>query len=331
MAAHRANHFNQSTVRSLASLAGVSTTALGIDLAEKPCRAQLATEAMRALVDKTAEDKACSVMYDVDYVRRTDACAVPAEAPSPMLKSLRAKGWAQVDDWGLDLRSLANQSRHLLRPFRSSNSSPAVISLPNVMAPALAPLLERASLSKLLSEYLGGRVRYEGHVLLHVSQRVTTQNYISSLWHHDRCGRRIKLFIFLHDVVEGGRPTLVADGSHRTNYFMLQGGAASSRIAADYVKGRYRISPMLGQAGGGFLFDTNTLHRGMHEGNLTRTTLVLEFHKHDKIARLKAIPSFREAPCPSVKGAGMTGLSGYPLFPSEVDRGGGRDTLTHSQ
>eukprot|EP00966_Prymnesium_polylepis_P165904 3834867-Prymnesium_polylepis.2 len=40
------------------------------------------------------------------------------------------------------------------------------------------------------------------------------RNYTSSTWHHDRCGRRLKLFLFLHDVAPNGRPTLVASGSH---------------------------------------------------------------------------------------------------------------------
>ena len=45
-------------------------------------------------------------------------------------------------------------------------------------------------------------------------------SYISSLWHHDRAGRRLKFFVFLHDVdCDFGRPTQVALSSHRLLYY----------------------------------------------------------------------------------------------------------------
>lgn len=58
---------------------------------------------------------------------------------------------------------------------------------------------------------------------------------------------------------------------------------------------------MTGKAGGGFVFDTNSLHRGLAEGNFSRTVVILEFHAHGKIPRLSL---FDNIPCPS------TGLYG---------------------
>ena len=75
-----------------------------------------------------------------------------------------------------------------------------------------------------------------------------------------------------------------------------------------------------GRAGGGFVFDTDSLDRGMLEGNASCTVLVLEFHRHDKLRTLHCFPSFRSNPCPSVDGDAPTkefGVLGYGLFPSE--------------
>jgi len=319
-AAKKHVRFNQSALQRLASAAGVHTTAVGIDLADVTCGSQLCSSRMRALVEKSAADRAVRAMYAADYVRRADACVAPTTGEAPtMLPQLRDDGYAIVDDWGLDLKALQRQSSAHLRPLLPvRDGDPAVIGLHNPPMPALMPLLSNRALSSLLSQYLGGHVRYEGHVLLHLSEKVTKESYVSALWHHDRCGRRIKVFVFLHDVVPGGRPTLVAEGSHRMSYFAQGSSYHYSRFNPSYVHAHHRVVPMLGRAGGGFVFDTNSLHRVMHEGNATRTAVVLEFHKHDKIRRLKAIPMFRGAPCPSMRSnATMTGLPGFPLFPSE--------------
>ena len=63
---------------------------------------------------------------------------------------------------------------------------------------------------------------------------------------------------------------------------------------------------MLGRAGGGFVFDTNALHRGVVSGNTPRSVLILEFDNAAKDAELeKAAATFRSKhptkafPCPS--------------------------------
>ena len=57
------------------------------------------------------------------------------------------------------------------------------------------------------------------------------------------------------------------------------------------------VTPLTGPAGGGFLFDTNALHRGMHDSGTeeSRTAVILEFHAHGKIAGLRG----HDGPCPS--------------------------------
>ena len=42
--------------------------------------------------------------------------------------------------------------------------------------------------------------------------------------HHDRCGRRIKLWIYLHDLRMNERPTIIATGTHNTIYYSMEAG-----------------------------------------------------------------------------------------------------------
>ena len=180
-------------------------------------------------------------------------------------------------------------------------------------------------LARVLRGYLGGPVRYDGHVLLKLTERTAADNYVSGLWHHDRCGRRVKLFIFLHDVDLGTRPTLVAARSHNTLYY-THGNPwwLLSRYSDAWVRAHHRVEPMLGPAFGGFLFDTNSLHRGEVVGNRSRTTVILEFHSHGKVPALLR----KNNPCPSIKAASRSvrasapgkwaaGVPGHALFPPE--------------
>ena len=86
-------------------------------------------------------------------------------------------------------------------------------------------------------------------------------DYWSGYWHHDRCGRRLKAFLFLHDILPDGRPTMVANASHRTHYFTYD-WLKGSRFADKYIRANYDVVPMTGKRGGGFIFDTNAIHKG---------------------------------------------------------------------
>lgn len=103
--------------------------------------------------------------------------------------------------------------------------------------------------------------------------------------------------------------------------------------------------PLAHDLGGGFILDTNGIHRGRlggklchaprlcsacakvhvrsssNSGTLPRTTVMLEFHRHGKIPRLAELRNIVEfLPCPSIKlGKNWTaGLPGFHLYPMEV-------------
>ena len=137
-----------------------------------------------------------------------------------MLEGLHADGFARVSEWasfGLELSALAVQVAHAMSPrFARRKLFGDVSSAP---LPALEPLLNSAKLAHVLQGYLGESIRYDGHSILRLTDRANLGNYASSQWHHDRCGRRLKLFIFMHDVDRGTRPTLVAARSQNTLYY----------------------------------------------------------------------------------------------------------------
>ena len=129
----------------------------------------------------------------------------------------------------------------------------------------------------------------------------------------------------MHDVDASARPTLVASRSHNTFYF-THGNPWTllSRFSDAWVQKTYRVEQMVAPRGGGFLFDTNGLHRGEVRGNRTRLAVVLEFHAHGKV---KAILK-NNNPCPSIKQSPRAmrnahtsrweyGVQGLPLFPPE--------------
>ena len=90
--------------------------------------------------------------------------------------------------------------------------------------------------------------------------------------------------MFLRDVRSAGaRPTQVARGSHRTLYWSYH-DMGESRFDDEWVARNYDIVSMGGPKGGGFVFDTNALHRGVVRGDAPRSVLILEFNNAAKDA-----------------------------------------------
>ena len=98
-----------------------------------------------------------------------------------------------------------------------------------------------------------------------------------------------------------------------------------SRFDDDWVALNYEIQNMGGPKGGGFVFDTNALHKGeVDGGNRSRLAVILEFHRHGKLGPLLQ----RDNPCPSIKAAPRAvrasapgrwerGVPELPLYPAE--------------
>ena len=112
--------------------------------------------------------------------------------------------------------------------------------------------------------------------------RAAGLRYVAGHWHSDRAGRRLKLFVYLHDVdpVEG-HPTLVAKGSQHLVHFSHD-SYANSRYRDEFVRGEYEVLSLSGRRGQGFLFDTNALHKGTPEGMHRRDTLARRLKRSNR-------------------------------------------------
>eukprot|EP00466_Bigelowiella_natans_P019910 jgi/Bigna1/69093/fgenesh1_pg.8_\ len=194
-------------------------------------------------------------------------------------------------------RNVRRIQSDLPQPFSVVLDDGAVImARPHV--PALDALLNNETVNAAIRAYLGQDSVLHGYKILRLSKRLQgADNYIAADWHHDRAGRRLKLFIFLHDVENfGGRPTEVANRTHNLVYWHFE-DYFTSRYDNEYVQKNFDIHQLGGPRGGGFIFDTNAIHRGSPFGNKMRETIILEYHNEYKCPAIHSLGL--NVPCPS--------------------------------
>ena len=280
------------------------------------------------------------VMWECDQAARwSAACSIKKQVADHrsrrhsegssewLLQKLSRDGYARITSWNLDLAELRRQAMDALMMRPRARTIASVTS--HAWLPALRPLLEDTRVADAVRQYFGGPVRYEGHTVLKLLPNATRETYPSSRWHHDGCGRRLKLFIFLHDVNEATRPTVIARGTHNIHHFGHYGPSALP-LSDAWVRERHSTVELTGKAGGGFIFDTNSLHRGSGAlGDDVRTAIILEFHAVDKISRFLDGYLWARTPCPSVRyNATLVSLDGYPAeYPHSWRTGVGGLTL----
>jgi len=219
-----------------------------------------------------------------------------------MAAGLRRDGHFLVDDWGLSsaqLELLTNTTRYILATRGHLSAKGGVESYVGRDIPHLALWLDNPTLRAALKAHLGGAYVMTRAAILRLTNRLSSESgYASALWHHDRCGRRVKAFLFLHDVSADGRPTWIANASHDTIYYTYDESTQLSRFATSWVSANYRTVPALGRKGGGFVFDTNTVHRGQPDGARPRTVWLADFILAEKQSALRKINFFRyRSPC----------------------------------
>ena len=268
----------------------LEVTPLGVVLREGTLQheAELAYEAY------LSEDPNGDVHFECDGRRRL----VPSPSTNDAVLSLRRDGVASIKDWGVltdRIEKKATRSLHGSRKTLSSTSNGRVAT-----ARYADKRLERffRSINDIASGYLGD-AQLSGYKVVRIAttSQNDTESYVAGLWHHDRVGNRLKVFVFLHDVdCDEGHPTEVAVGSHLMNYYRTDAMGAS-RFADDYVRQNYEVAKLCGPKGGGFVVDTHTLHRGAIEGSLPRTVIVGEYHHIEKCAAMDALGL--GLPCPS--------------------------------
>ena len=181
------------------------------------------------------------------------------------------------------------------------------------VVPGIAPLAEavHASLGKLATAYLGDDAKFDRYLTFRLPAFVDLSAYPAGLYHHDRCGHRLKAYLLLTRVREGTHPLRVALGSHRT-LFLAHNMLRTSRFSDAYVESAWRVGSVTGEVGEGFIFDTNAVHKaggiGPNASTGHRDVLMFEFNARNKSARMRQFD--RSLPCGNIQGP--TGLSTQP-------------------
>ena len=216
---------------------------------------------------------------------------------------LDATGAALVDDWGLSFENVTRISLKahaaLGREAAARRQSVATGVIEATLLPGdVAAWLASPRLQAALDAYLGAEAYVRTRIAaLRLTNRLTAPysgaepnllGYPSGFWHHDRCGKRVKAFLFLHEVKADGRPTLIAEASHRTHYYDYK-DLLQSRFADSYVEENYAVTALTGPRGGGFLFDTATIHKGKASGKRSRTVIIADFMDTRKLDTFKKL------------------------------------------
>ena len=241
-----------------------------------------------------ASDPNGDVHFEIDGKRRL----VPSPSTNDAVLALRRDGVARIRDWGVLTDSIEKKATRSLQGSRKTLSSTSNGRV--ATARYRDKRLERffRSINDIASGYLG-EAQLSGYKVVRIdtTSQNDTESYVAGLWHHDRVGNRLKVFVFLHDVdCDEGHPTEVAVGSHLLNYYRTDAMGAS-RFSNEYVRSNYEVAKLCGPKGGGFVVDTHTLHRGAVEGSLPRTVIVGEYHGAGKCAAMDALGL--GLPCPS--------------------------------
>mmetsp|Transcript_2212 Transcript_2212/g.3511 ORF Transcript_2212/g.3511 Transcript_2212/m.3511 type:complete len:529 (+) Transcript_2212:119-1705(+) len=243
------------------------------------------------------------VFWSLDHPHRhPEELPEMSDASKAIFHNLSRDGFVKIDDWGLDMDALRKTADWALSQREQKNvtvvldDGAVIMARPHV--PALDALLNNETVNAAIRAYLGQDSVLHGYKILRLSKRLQgADNYIAADWHHDRAGRRLKLFIFLHDVENfGGRPTEVANRTHNLVYWHFE-DYFTSRYDNEYVQKNFDIHQLGGPRGGGFIFDTNAIHRGSPFGNKMRETIILEYHNEYKCPAIHSLGL--NVPCPS--------------------------------
>lgn len=218
---------------------------------------------------------------------------VPAAAAAAVFQQLENDGVAKLGDLALPPEAV-REALAALGPLTTADRLAAVRSrLPSLEGWLRANLV----LHSAIASYFGGHAILHGYKVVHLPAVVSPEAFISAHWHHDRAGRRLKLFILLNDVdPDHGHPTEVAKGSHKTLYYWHE-EFEQSRYRDSFVRESFDTVRLAGKAGSGYVFDTNSLHRGTPTGSRPRDVIVVEYHQAAKCGVLSTMGL--NIPCPS--------------------------------
>ncbi|MCB0339226.1 MAG: hypothetical protein KDD53_06465, partial [Bdellovibrionales bacterium] len=201
------------------------------------------------------------------------------------LQSLLQNGFVSLGPLSADVQVYRQRAKALFDsvPQEDPKLNAIAIRHPFLLGRAAGEVLRDRRLNDLIVRYIGSDATFDRALLFRIPA-CSQESKLSGLWHHDRVGKRLKLFLLLDDVGPDSRPTHYAVGSHKK--FLLSNSYRASRFLEEQVRPKYRVELLTGKCGEGILFDTHGLHRATWEHRETsRDALVLEWSSAAK-ARL---------------------------------------------
>lgn len=218
-------------------------------------------------------------------------------------------GYVKITDLGVDIGQLKEEIRvakgaDTWESLHQSDQS-GTQWFKNMRFKALEPLINNNAILELLAFYVGSDVMINGYQYWHVNANLTRKgNEDIWDWHHDGCGTRAKIFLYIHDINENGLTTEIAAGSQTSLKYTYSNvwttGSPRPWFQEERVHKAWRVDTITGPAGGGFIFDPNALHRAAaYKGHLARDVVVIDVSSAFKAE--VGIPSAPfQSPCPSV-------------------------------
>jgi len=261
---------NQCSVLGRAAKNGLRWNEIGMDFSD----VQLHEKEVQQVIDVYITG--AKQVYSDYFLRRhrTRDFSVLQHANADITKRFVEDGFIQIDDWGIDMDKLQAEAETAWVGNAQQTHG--------IELKSLEPLFTNMAVLEMISFYLGREAKLRGYKLFRLSRTTTVANYISGMWHHDNCGTRLKLFIYFQDVGDaesGGAPTEVAPGSQTIAYYNYK-IPGTNRFDNSFVRSRFaQPQAMKGKRGGGFIFDTNSVHRGNIETKRQedRDVVILDF------------------------------------------------------
>lgn len=253
-------------------------------------------------VSKFIEDVDLPQMFSSYYLDPAATAFRLSSKEVELLRSFQRDGFVLIDEWPFDIDKHTDDADDQLRRHSLLQSSPDAQkhihtgfsrfeeagflskSRNKKRMTSLDPLTEPNSLlMRLSSAYLGAEAEVHDSSAFTLRGDATKLTYSNGPWHVDGCGRRLKAWVYHHDVDEHTHPTVIAAGSHRNHWFpsieYFVGEQGTNKLNEEWIKQEFgaRLRKMLGRRGGGFIFDTNAVHGAVMTGtHRTRQTTLIE-------------------------------------------------------
>lgn len=199
-----------------------------------------------------------------------------------LLDHLNRDGFVKIPFFADEVDTVSEQIRSVFD--QSNENDPRVVGQniqhPFLFTPVATRVLREERLNRLIQAYLGQDATFDFAQIFRIPAS-TDNATLSGRWHHDRVGKRLKLFVYMHDVAKGQRITHYAKGSHKKEHLRWSHGA--SRFTDEEVKRDYPVELFEGRKGEAYLFDTNGIHRATWEkNNHYRDVMYFEFSRGPK-------------------------------------------------